>query len=186
MQGLQIIGERQAKNKQKQLSLHNARLQKLQIVRNLSQTGEATAQRNFELARQTLVAKGKVQNSPLGNRSVRAIARAIGFENSQDQAVLARNFDIAREEARNKLMGVDITHYNNLLQIGDTSDRGLTMQMVGISAEGIGKSIGAGGTYSGPKETGTINISRVGTDKDAVGSNNDYNFSSTYGNLGIA
>lgn len=106
---------------QKDLARSNAELQRQQVRDQLQQEAEAAGQKNFDLARKALVAQGKADNSGLGDRSVKAIGRAIGFDLGQDRATIEKNVEIANNVAAARLRGIDITLANQEAQIGDTS-----------------------------------------------------------------
>lgn len=111
------VAEANAKDQQR-LSKENQKLQQAEVQRSLNEQGEATAQRKYELARAALAARGKVDSTNLGDNSVRAIRRSIGFELGSDRATIDRNRELLRDEGYAKLRGINITRASEKLQIG--------------------------------------------------------------------
>ncbi len=110
----------QRKNQDK-LSEWNAKLQRGQIEDEQRHNQEAASQKTFELARSALADRGVIRSSSLGDRSVRALGRAIGFNLGQDRAVIKRNSEIANQEAAARLTGVALTRQSEIQSIGDTT-----------------------------------------------------------------
>lgn len=131
---------------QKDLAKANAQLQREQIRATLQDETEAAAQKNFELAREALVAKGAAENTGLGDRSVKAISRAIGFDLGQDRATVEKNVETANRVASARLRGVDITLANQEAQIGDTSgfQTGIDAITLGLGFAQTGLGIASG------------------------------------------
>lgn len=116
-----IQGE-QMKRRQWNMARDNAMLQTTQVKNNLMSEADAAAERSFQLARAALQTRGRVQASPLGDNSVRAISRAIGFELGQDTSILEKNVELANQAARARLAGIDLTLADQKLQIGDIGE----------------------------------------------------------------
>ncbi len=152
--GLAIQAEYK-RDAQKNLAKANAKLQRQQITAGLQEDYEANAHKSFDLSRQALAARGISQAANLGDRSVRAIGRAIGFEVGQDKAIIQRNSEIAARVAAAKLTGIDLTLASQKLQIGNTSGSLLAQDIVsawlmpagGMDATSFGG--GGGGTVEG-------------------------------------
>jgi hypothetical protein len=51
--------------------------------------------------------------------------------------------------AVNQLMAIDVNQKSDEFEIGDTSERGLTLAALGISLEGIGNSLGSSNVGGG-------------------------------------
>ena len=109
-------GQHQARKDQKKLVEANAVLQRSQVRTNLQETAEANADKQFQLSRKALLARGEVYNqASLGERSVRALGRSIGFDLGQDKATIQRNQKIAQDHAAARLYGINITEESNLV-----------------------------------------------------------------------
>lgn len=153
------IGAEQSREAKKEYAKINARTQRGQVYANLQDQTEANAQKSFQLAQKALAARGVAQASNLGDRSVRAIGRAIGFELGQDQATIDKNQEIAQRTAAARLTGIDITLQSQKEQIGDTSGLQMGMEIAGAFIQGgmaAGQIIGAGGGFpTGAPDVGT-------------------------------
>lgn len=84
-----------------------------------NQQAEANAQSSFNVAVAALGARGNAQSANLGDRSVRAISRAVGFQEGTDKATIIRNQEIANGVASAKLRGINITQASQHLQVGN-------------------------------------------------------------------
>jgi hypothetical protein len=142
------VNAQKAAEAQNKVSKANARLKRQQTAQAQAQESEANAQKAFELARQAQVAKGAAKAKNLGERSVRAIGRSIGFQLGSDKATLQRNQEIAATTAAARLRGIDLTRTSEQIQIGDTS--GVTMGL----AIGTGVLSAAGGAVAGASNLG--------------------------------
>lgn len=135
-----------------------------QINRNLEGQAAQNAQRNFELARQAAEDRGIVQASGLGDRSVRALSRAVGFKLGQDKATVQRNQRIATETAAARLHGARISRDDAHLRAGDTSGATLGLQIGGSvlrgALSGLSTFTALGGSF------GEIPPPDAGTDLD--------------------
>jgi hypothetical protein len=104
-----------------------------QIAAGLQSESEVAAEQVFELARQEAVAKGTVRASGLGENSVRALSRSVGFEFGQDKATVQKNFETARTEARTQLAISHAERNATYESIGDTGGGQLALDL-GIAA----------------------------------------------------
>lgn len=153
---MSAVGQAKGRDAQSELAKRNARLQRGQVYDQLQQETEANAQKNLELARAAQTARGAVKASNLADRSVRAIGRSIGFQLGSDQATVARNQEIAQQQAAARLTGIDISLQSQKAQIGDTS--GLTLGLdIGSAVIGsamstamLGSSLGLGSPAAPP------------------------------------
>lgn len=96
-----------------------AKAENRNIRAQANQQSEASAQSNFEVAAAALAGRGNAQAANLADRSVRAITRAVGFQEGTDRATIKRNQEIANEAASARLQGVDLTKAGQRLQIGN-------------------------------------------------------------------
>lgn len=95
-----------------------AKAEKRNVMAQVNQEAEAAAQKTFEVAAAALAGRGNAQAANIADRSVRAITRAVGFQEGTDRATLKRNQEIANEAASARLQGIDITKSSQKLQIG--------------------------------------------------------------------
>lgn len=136
--GLQMMNaaySSEARSNQAELAKQNARLQRYQIAEQVGQESELSAQKAYELSRAALVARGSANAQNLGDRSVRALGRAIGFELGQDKSILARNIEIINAQAAARLQGVDISLASAKVQIGSSSNTSLGLEIFGTIVE---------------------------------------------------
>lgn len=110
--------------------------------RELVGASEQNAELNYELARQAAEDRGVIQSSGLGERSVRAIGRSIGFQLGQDVATVQKNMDTARTNARTRLALGRQRRDAIYEAAGDTSGKRLGLG-IGLS---LLQGVGAGGT----------------------------------------
>lgn len=109
----------------KKTSKKGAASKKIAALTAQQQGAEAAAQKQFQASRAALAAKGKVKASNLGDRSVAALSRAVGFELGTDKATIRRNQQIANLEASARLFGIDVEAQSRRNRIGETG--GLTL-----------------------------------------------------------
>ncbi len=102
----------------------NAASQKIAALNANQQGSEAAAQTQFEASRAALAAAGKIKATNLGDRSVAALSRAVGFELGSDKATIKRNQEIANLEASARLFGIQSEEDTRRNLIGETG--GLT------------------------------------------------------------
>jgi hypothetical protein len=109
-----------AKQAKEQNTLINAasKAERRNVTTQANQSAEASAQSNFEIAVAALAGRGNVQAANLGDRSVRAITRAVGFQEGTDKATVKRNQEIVNQTASARLQGIDITKQGQQLQVG--------------------------------------------------------------------
>jgi hypothetical protein len=119
----------------------NARAERRNVLAQANVDAEANAQKNFQLSTAALAARGGVNAANLGDRSVRAIGRAVGFELGTDKATVKRNQEISNQVASARLLGIDITKQGQRLQVGNPA----TIAGVGaVNALAGGLNAGAG------------------------------------------
>ena len=123
-------------------------LEAKQEAKNVSvqagQEAEANAQKNFQLAQAALVARGEVNAANLGDRSVRAIGRAVGFQLGTDKATVKRNQEVANQVATARLRGIELTRQSDKIQIGDPA----TIAGTGAASTIAGGLSAGAGVYS--------------------------------------
>ena len=169
---VQAINADATRHNQLRLSAQNARLARSQVSNQLAQEAEANAQKNFELARTAVAVRGEAQASNLGDRSVRALGRAVGFELGQDRASVARNQEIANAEARARLMGIQITRETEKSQIGEHGGMTLAFSLLGPVMQGSSAVAGAVGGLSGGPTGGTEGLMADNTAIEGLSTSN--------------
>lgn len=137
----QVNQQKSAKNQQT-LANQSAALQTRQIAAQAQADSEASAGRALELSRASLIAKGQAKASGLGDRSVRAIGRSIGFDLGSDLATLERNQQLGNLQSNARLQGINLDLNSQRQQIGDTSGLGLGLQIGGTLANAGGQALG--------------------------------------------
>lgn len=147
------ISDDATRHNQLRLSSQNARLARSQVATQLSQEAEANAQKNFELARTAVATQGEIRASNLGDRSVRALGRAVGFELGQDKASVARNQEIANQEARARLLGIHITRQTEKQQIGPHGGMTLALNLIGPILQGASTGMSGASLVGGSSTT---------------------------------
>lgn len=123
------VGAQETAKAQKEAARASAKLQRHQAEETAKREGEAAADKNFDLTRKALQARGQARNQDLGERSVRAIGRAIGFEMGQDKTTIQKNLELAEKQRAARLAGIDITLASQEAAIGDTSGLGLGLEI---------------------------------------------------------
>ena len=113
--------------------------------RELVGASEQNAELNYELARKAAEDRGVIQTSGLGDRSVRAIGRSIGFQLGQDVATVQKNMDTARTNARTRLALGRQRRDAIYEAAGDTSGVRLGLGITTSLLQGIGA---GGGTFA--------------------------------------
>ena len=164
----QAVNQQKAAKSQNKLSQMNQELQNAQVGRAQTQQAEAQANRAFELSRQFQMSKGQAQNAGLGDRSVRAIGRSLGFQLGADKATLKRNQEIANTQAAARMRGIQLTRESEKIQIGDTSAAGLGLQ-IGTSVIGAASSAVSSAGSLGFGKGGTADSGPLPGDDDFVG-----------------
>lgn len=125
------------------VSKWNQDLKNAQIGANNQQASEAAAHKAFDASRKFQLARAASQNSGLGDNSIRAIGRSLGFELGQDKTTLERNQELANQAAGYQIYGVDLTRESEQVQIGDTSGSGLAAS-IGLGVVGAAASVATG------------------------------------------
>ena len=156
------VEDQKAREAQKKLVKANANLQATQVRNKQGAQAEAAAQKEFNLTRAALTARGASKSTELGDRSVRAIGRAIGFELGSDKATVRRNQELAAETAAARLTGINLTEQSQLGQIGDTSGLRLGLEITGGVLSAVGQGIGSANTPSSDGATATTPDTAVG------------------------
>ena len=183
----QAVSAEQSREAQKELAKDNARLQRRQIKDALQDETEANAQKSFNLARQALAARSVAKASNLGDRSVRAIARAINFDLGQDKATIAKNQEIARRQAAARLTGIDITLASQKEQIGDTSGLRMGLEITGAVIGGAQILQNGLGLFGGAQTAGlSTNVGRTLTPTNVFSTGNELNRTSMLTDFSIA
>lgn len=110
-----------AKQAKEQGTLINAqaKAERRNVLAQANQSSEATAQSNFEVAVAALAARGNVNAANVSDRSVRALTRAVGFQEGTDRATIKRNQEIVNETASARLQGINITKQSQQIQVGN-------------------------------------------------------------------
>lgn len=134
---------KQAKD-QAALSKGKAKQETKNTVIQAGQEAEANAQKNFQLAQAALAARGEVNAANLGDRSVRAIGRAVGFQLGTDKATVKRNQEVANQVATARLRGIELTRASDKIQIGDPA----TIAGTGAASTIAGSLSAGAGAYS--------------------------------------
>lgn len=134
---------KQAKD-QAALSKGKAKQETKNTVIQAGQEAEANAQKNFQLAQAALAARGEVNAANLGDRSVRAIGRAVGFQLGTDKATVKRNQEVANQVATARLRGIELTRQSDKIQIGDPA----TIAGTGAASTIAGSLSAGAGAYS--------------------------------------
>ena len=155
---LTAMNEADVKAGQKDVAKAAASHQRSQVTRALHVEAEQEAQKRFALARDAQKAFGRAKVQDLGDRSVRALGRAVGFELGQEVSTLERNSQRASEIAAARLTGIDFTLAAQKDQIGPTGadvtafsafnnilDRQLQFLQIAGSAAAFAGGLGAGG-----------------------------------------
>lgn len=112
------VSAKQAKE-QGTLIKAQAREEARNIRAQVNVEAQGNAQKNFELAAAALAARGEVNAANLGDRSVRAIGRAVGFQLGTDKATVKQNQELANSIASARLRGVAVTKQSARLQVGN-------------------------------------------------------------------
>lgn len=142
------------------LSRANQRLGKSQTSRELHVRTQENARQTFSVAREALAARGSAQASGLGERSIRALTRAISVQENADLATIATNQENARVEAAARLQALELQRASERAQIGsggvtDLATGVLTSAVAGLTTfASLGSSAlmipGAGGAGAMP------------------------------------
>lgn len=112
------VNAKQAKD-QGTLINAQAKAERRNVLAQANQSSEATAQSNFEVAVAALAARGNVNAANVSDRSVRALTRAVGFQEGTDRATIKRNQQIVNETASARLQGINITKQSQQIQVGN-------------------------------------------------------------------
>lgn len=111
------VSAKQAKD-QNSLINAQAKAERRNTIEQNNQASEATAQSNFEVAVAAMAGRGNAQAANVADRSVRAITRAVSFQEGTDKTTIKRNQEIANQAASARLQGIAITKQSQQLQVG--------------------------------------------------------------------
>lgn len=111
------VSAKQAKD-QNTLINAQAKAERRNTVEQANQSAEASAQSNFDIAVAAMAGRGNAQAANVSDRSVRAITRAVGFQEGTDKTTVRRNQEIVNATASARLQGIAITKQSQQLQVG--------------------------------------------------------------------